>query len=299
MFPCLKSRSRTLFIDDDEAYIEVLAAVMPSRLSARFFSHPGEVDADLGRQAQLLREEQVLLMAMDPAREGAAIAQGLTYLQWPDRRDIAAVLVSDHAMPAETGVALCRRHHYHGFRRVLLTGAADADLAVGAFNSGDIEHFIPKQTQKLMAKVTSAIDEQQSVSMQVRGACLETFMPIESRSLLTHDGVAERLSALLKEHDVVEYVTVGSPLGVLGLKSDGSCLWFQIESVASLPHLQAIVSDAGWDLPGVELIVNDRLVPNLDLVAQMSGVHPSLCPGLELAPEIVVGIFTVGLERAT
>lgn len=298
MFPCLKTRSRTIFIDDDEAFIEVLSEVMPSRLAARFFSHPNGVDADLKNQAQWLLDEQLMLMALDPSREGGAIAKAMDYLMWPDRRNIVGVMISDHAMPAETGIELCHRHRYHGLRRILLTGAADADLAVGAFNSGTIECFIPKQSQRLIAQVTRAIDDQILLSSSDRGTCLETFMPREGRAVLGREDVAKGLSNLLEQHQIVDYVTLGVPLGVLGLKADGSCCWIQVEALDSLPLLQSLARDAGWVIAGVERIVNDRLVPNVDMAAQLSGAQPCLAPAVELAPGIIAGVFSVVSEVA-
>lgn len=291
MFPYLKISTRTLLVDDDETFVDALSNVIPARLHPQFCLHPSEVDRALVNEAELLMREQGLLMALDPSREGPCLARALDFLRSPERREIFTVLVSDHAMPAEMGAMLCGRHRYAGLRRILLTGAADVDVAVEAFNSGSIDHFLPKQTPRLIDKLVAVIGDHHCVSAAERGACLGQFQTAQGRSLLARKEVADGLSKLLEDLSVVEYVTLGSPLGVMGLKSDGEAIWIQLEELESLPLLQSMAGEMGWDQPEVGRIVSDRLLPNLDLAVQFDGVNPVSVKGLELAEGVLAGVF--------
>jgi CheY-like chemotaxis protein len=291
MFPLLKIEPRTLFVDDDEAIIEVFSNVMPARFRGHFCNRTVEVDSALGNAAELFEREQTLLMAMDPSREGSPLDCALEYLRWIRSTPVFSVLVSDHVMPEESGVELCLRHRYHGLRRILLTGVADSDLAVKAFNRGAIEQFIPKQTPRLFESVVSIIDEHHQISSADRGSCLLAFLSLRSREILNAPGVAAGLDGLLKEQAVVDYVAVASPLGVMGTRRDGSGVWIQIEEETSLPLLQSMAHEVGWNEPQVNLICSHQLLPNVDLVAQVDGVAPAFAKGVEISKGILAGVF--------
>lgn len=293
MFPYLKSAARTLLVDDDETFIQALSGVLPPWLNALYCLHPSEVDRALALEPERLMREQSLLMALDPSREGPILARALDYLGWIDRKQIFSVLVSDHAMPAETGLSLCGRHRYPGLHRVLLTGAADADLAIKAFNSGAIDHFIPKQTPRLAGSLVAAVDDHHRISVHDRGACLGRFLPKYARELLGRSDVEENLNKLLDDQQVIEYVTVAAPMGLMGLTLDGSTVWIQIEEVASLELLQSMAKESGWGQLEAGRIVAERLLPNVDLASQVDGVVPEYARSVEISDGVLAGVFAV------
>lgn len=292
MFPYLKLAPRVLLIDDCTLFIEALSDILPARLSPRLVLHPAEVDAALGNQDALLRAEQEIFSGLHGSTEEPCLLRALAYLRWEGRRSIYSVLVSDYAMPAESGVSLCARHKYLGLRRILLTGIADESLAVTAFNEGAIDHFLLKQTSCLAKDLLESIEGQSRQSSEVRSLQLMQLMPDSARRLFADPLVLSGLGDLLTRFDVVDYIVSVQPLGLMALSASGRALWIQIENEGSLFDLQEMAEASGWLQPEVQLISSGRWLANIDLVAQV-GVLPSLVQGVPLAPGIYAAAFPI------
>jgi len=291
MLPYLKLSPRTLLIDDCDSFIDAMTDILPARLSPRLVLHPADVDAQLADQARLLRAEQVFFSGLDAAAEGPGLLRAVEYLRWEERRRIYSVLVSDHAMPAETGARLCGRHKYVGLRRILLTGAADSDLAVTAFNAGAIEQFLPKQSRKLYEVLVSSIEDQSRKSSEDRSVRLTQSMPDAARRLFSDPAFVDGLKAFLVSCGVVEYIASVQPMGLMALSATGQTLWVQIEDEDSLSNLQEMAEDSGWMQPEVCLISSGKWLANVELVAQVEGVTPALMAGVCLCPGVFAAAF--------
>ncbi len=66
------------------------------------------------------------------------------------------MVVSDHMMPAMTGLELMRevRKRWPYTMRLILTGYADLELALGAINEGEIYRFLTKPWDQVELQLT-------------------------------------------------------------------------------------------------------------------------------------------------
>ncbi len=87
--------------------------------------------------------------------------------------DALDVVVADHRMPGETGVALLTwmRAAHPAVRRILLTGYADQDAMLGAINDAQVFHFLrkPWSNAELVNLVERASEARRS-ELQLRSA---------------------------------------------------------------------------------------------------------------------------------
>ena len=92
------------------------------------------------------------------------------------------VVVSDHSMPAMTGVeffAILRRLH-EGVRRVMMTGQSDLEITMGAINNGRVERFIEKPwTNQDLCRILRELDA------EVRAARRKASLPTPHQSAHT------------------------------------------------------------------------------------------------------------------
>ncbi len=70
-----------------------------------------------------------------------------------ERNGEVAVLVIDYNMPGMDGIELCRELRVLPMKKILLTGAADYQQAVAAFNEDLIDCFIQKDSQTLVQDI--------------------------------------------------------------------------------------------------------------------------------------------------
>src|SRR6185369_1896272 len=150
-----------VFLDDDPDYLEMLALVLPRHWHIKLFLRPVECinylqqeppfwEADAWNQQQLI----------DHWREGKRlIPQILGYWsQYTERYALTRVCVVDYSMPGMDGLqALGELVDWPG-SRVLLTGQADEQVAVRAFNRGLIDQFIAKQTPDISRRLIEAVE---------------------------------------------------------------------------------------------------------------------------------------------
>ena len=100
--------------------------------------------------------------------------------------------------------------------RVLLTGQADEQVAVRAFNRGLIDQFIPKQTPDISRRLIEAVERLLFTSHARHAQTWRVTLSPEQNALLRTPAVADWLNAFCAKH-WVEHVAIGEPFGVLGM----------------------------------------------------------------------------------
>jgi len=291
VIPCLNSPPKVLFIDDDENFVFALESVVPPRIPSQFVIHAHDVDLLLKDEADLLLREQQMFMAVVNGEHRVPLMAAADYFMWPGRKNIVSVLVSDHYMPAENGVSLCARHSHVGLQRLLLTGTPDSELAIDAFNAGSIEHFLPKQTDGMAVKLIEAVEIRHAASLQARSRLLREALSTDHGRSLSRLDVWSAVMGHLERADVTDFLVLDQPFGILGATPRGDLVWFAIEDDASLRELELVVQEATEFKVKPRDVRSAKLIPNLDLAAQVSGVEPTTSPGCPLGEGLYLAAF--------
>jgi len=251
--PPLLTHGRVALIDDSPDFVFTLETLLDGgeyRLAS--FTDPDPLHAFLDARAHLLREEQALLSGLWRAQRemlGTVACDALRFFARPQRLEVPLVLVSDYAMPLETGLSVCARHRYLGFERILLTGVADTEAAVSAFNAGLIEQYVRKQSRSVAEDVAAALRGRLLASAERRGAQLAMAYAADFADAFRRPEVAAEMQKLLTARDVREYMVLGNPQGILAVTSAGEALWIQVETTASLEALDDLLqlADVGTE----------------------------------------------------
>jgi CheY-like chemotaxis protein len=293
----LRVNPRVLFIDDDEEYLDALDTTIPVLFNPSFFPHPSGIDKALEDHLLLIRREQMYFAPFKRDAGVSLIHQALMYFEDPIGREIVSVLVSDYFMPSENGVSLCSRFRLEGLRRVLLTGAADSDLAISAFNAGNIEVFLPKQTTSLLQRLVSVITEQIERSLVVRGKAIESSFTAEALAFYMSPEVYPALMRLLDKHHIKEFIFLGQPLGFVGITDKGRSVWVQIEDEGSIRDLASTLLEMEWTQENVSKVLRRESLVCLDLSAQIEGVDLRLEPLTVVCQEpfVAAAVFEINV----
>ena len=255
-----------IFLDDDRDYLEMLAEVMPPDWYVRLFlrpvacieqlmQEPARWEADAWAQQEIINRW----------REGAAlIPQILRY--WRDdasaRFAFTRVCVVDYAMPAMSGLRVLSELAGWSGSRVLLTGRADEQLAVSAFNRGLIEQFIPKQSTDIRLRLTDAIQSLRQLADARQQQTWRATLTREQHALLCDPAIAKALENLILRQGWIEYVVIGAPFGVLALDPKGGVSWLQLEPASKLAEMAA---SQGWDAATGQDIRDGKKLIDLEL----------------------------------
>lgn len=258
-----------IFLDDDRDYLEMLAEVMPSDWYVRLLlrpvaciellqQEPARWEADAWAQQEIIHRW----------RNGSAlIPQILQY--WRDdgteRFAFTRVCVVDYAMPAMSGLRVLSELTDWSGSRILLTGRADEQLAVSAFNRGLIEQFVPKQSTDIRLLLSDAIQRMRQLPDARHQQIWRTTLSRAQHALLCEPAIAQALGNLILRQGWIEYVVIGAPFGVLALDPQGGVNWLQLEPADKLPELAELAASQGWDAAIVQDIRAGKILIDLEL----------------------------------
>ncbi|MEZ0309814.1 MAG: response regulator [Ramlibacter sp.] len=266
-FPLFQRPGTVVFVDDDPDYLEMLALVLPRHWRVKLFTRPDACinylqqeppfwEADAWNQQQLIEQW----------RDGKAlIPQVLDYWsKYTERYALARVCVVDYSMPSMDGLqALSELVDWPG-SRVLLTGQADEQIAVRAFNRGLIDQFIPKQSPDIAGTLIGAVEHLLATPNPRHAQTWRATLSPEQNALLRMPSIGRELSAFAAKC-WIEHVAIGDPFGVLGVDSNGRTSWLQLESREGLAALAELAEIEGVAPSALAEIRAGRSLANLEL----------------------------------
>lgn len=276
-FPLFHRPGTVVFLDDDPDYLEMLALVLPRQWHVKLFLRPLECinylqqeppfwEADAWNQQQLVEQWR----AGKPL-----IPQVLAYWsKYTERYALTRVCVFDYSMPAMDGLtALGELVDWPG-SRVLLTGQADEQVAVRAFNRGLIDQFIAKQTPDISRRLIEAVEHLLATPNARHAQIWRATLAPDQNALLRNASVRRDLAAFVSKR-WVEHVVMGDPFGILGMDSQGRVGWLQLETREGLKALAELAEIEGIASEAVAEIRTGRTLADLELRQSLGRKEPA------------------------
>ena len=305
-FAIYRRPAGVVFLDDDRNYLEMLAEVMPPDWYVRLFlrpvaciglllEEPSRWEEDTWRQQEIINRW----------REGAAlIPQILAY--WRNdgmaRFALTQVCVVDYSMPAMSGLRVLSELAPWTGSRILLTGRADEQLAVSAFNRGLIEQFIPKQSPEIRQRLTQAIHHLMRQPDARHQQIWRATLSREQHTLLCDPVISAQLEQFATAQGWVEHVVIGAPFGVLALDRSGKAVWLQLEPAQRLAELAEMAESEGWDARAVQDVASGRKIIDLELQLALGGEHKATAQTAALVASepsaLYLATFTIDAQFA-
>ena len=274
--PLVHRPGSILFLDDDTDYLEMLGMVIPAHIQVELFSRPAGFARRMAQEPERWEADaQRQLQMIDRWRNGhPLLPQILRYWSGqPERHRLVQSCVVDYAMPGTDGLAVLNTLLDWPGSRVLLTGQADEQIAVKAFNSGLIDQFVPKQTHDITRHLLSVLRKLAQAPHVRLNTLWRSVLTPEQQSLLQMPSVEQNLQRYSQTH-WVEHVVLGEPFGLLGVDVDGRCEWLQLEPVAGLPALAEVAGSAGLDFETVRAIRAGEQLAAVELHQQLGLTGP-------------------------
>lgn len=274
--PLVHRPGSILFLDDDTDYLEMLGMVIPAHIQVELFSRPAGFARRMAQEPERWEADaQRQLQMIDRWRNGhPLLPQILRYWSGqPERHRLVQSCVVDYAMPGTDGLAVLNTLLDWPGSRVLLTGQADEQIAVKAFNSGLIDQFVPKQTHDITRHLLSVLRKLAQAPHVRLNTLWRSVLTPEQQSLLQMPSVVQNLQRYSQTH-WVEHVVLGEPFGLLGVDVDGRCEWLQLEPVAGLPALAEVAGSAGLDFETVRAIRAGEQLAAVELHQQLALTGP-------------------------
>ena len=154
-----------------------------------------------------------------------------------------SVLVVDYSMPQMNGVQLCEALRHLPCKKILFTGVADEKVAVDAFNRGLIDRYIKKSDDDALDKLETEIIALQREYFAARTDPLRDMLTLHNYSFVGDPAFAALVSALLREHAIVEHYVYSNPAGILMYDADGQAQLMVVETETSMNSHYEVACD--------------------------------------------------------
>ena len=285
-FPLFRRPGAVVFLDDDPAYLEMLAMVLPRHWHVRLHlraqacvnqlqQEPPKWEADAWVQQEIIERWR----AGSPL-----IPQILHYWATQTGRfDLSRVCVFDYALPGMDGLqALGELTDWPG-GRVLLTGQADEHVAVSAFNRGLIDQFIAKQTPDISQHLITVVQRMLDQPLIRHSHIWRAALTQPQHALLQMPSVGRQLAGLASKH-WIEHAVIGHPFGILGMDAQGQVSWLQMETSTGLAELAELAEAAGLDAVALDDIRAGCTLVDLELQQALGHAGPP-----RLKPAFAIG----------
>lgn len=288
-FPLYHRPSSLVFLDDEPSYLEMLAMVMPREQNILFFTRVNDYKDYVGAKAlewQLdLNCHQEILRKW---YEGQALPQQIFdyWTQQGQRYTLPLTAVVDYAMPAATGLQVLKESPAWPTYRVLLTGKADEQVAIAAFNDGWIDRFLTKQHPDLARQLLRHVHQLSSSPILSHESLWLNAMRSDRRLALQQRATQHALNEWLATHRCIEYVILPEPFGLLALDRNAHAHWLQFELAHDLHNAADVAEVAGASEDQRHAIASGRALSSAEWqMATRSGIPPALSPAWSLGPQ--------------
>jgi len=138
------------------------------------------------------------------------------------RFEQVSVVVVDFDMPEMDGLEFCRNLKNRAIKKILLTGKADEQTAVRAFNSKAIDRFIRKQDEDVMLQLNRAIAELQREHFEQVEHMLADALSVGTHMFMRDPAFAALFADIARELGIVEHYLCCAPDGILMLDMAGA-----------------------------------------------------------------------------
>lgn len=246
------------FVDDSLQFLSNLSLQLDSRLAYRLYSSPFAALVALNGSAQMppVAERFFSLYRhrndKSVARHVIDVSLDMIHREVHNehRFEQVSVVVVDYDMPEIDGLELCRSLKSKALKKILLTGKADEQTAVRAFNEKTIDRFIRKQDDDVMSQLNRAIAELQREHFDQIEHMLADALSVGSHLFLRDAAFAERFAEIARSLNIVEHYLCCGPDGILMLDMGGGAhlLIVQTEEMMRTHYEIAYDQDAPEEL---------------------------------------------------
>ncbi|MEM1436504.1 MAG: hypothetical protein AAGG11_20810 [Pseudomonadota bacterium] len=272
----------TLFciIDDNQSYLHGLSVELDDEWPHLAFTQPLEALAYLNARARTPLAQrciQALPSAGGNARCELKLDQIEQEINDTRRFEQVSVVLIDYAMPRLDGLGLSRALELPFAQKAMLTGVAEEQTAIEAFNAGLIDYFIKKQSVSSTGSIIELLRQLQEAYFAQQSAALMTALGTEAPQFLNDPAMIELIRNRMRRQQLVEYYLVAEPSGLLMLDADGGLVRLLALNPAELEAQQTLAASYAAPADVQRALASGTVVLNL-------WDHPQEYPGGEPYP---------------
>lgn len=222
--------TQVILLDDDPDFLEGVSLMLNKSLSFKLFQSAHEA-LDYVNKAH--KHVQIQERCYSNYKTGPLESDSLTHIDIDKlhlealngaRFQTASTVIVDYSMPEMNGLEFLLKLKNPFIKKVLLTGQADMELAIKAFNKQLIDQFIDKHDPKLRLKLNSIIDsfQDQYFKNSYKLIC-DPIIANNRDAFLVDKNFQDFFYDFRQKYNYAEYYMIDSPaLGFLVIDDKGN-----------------------------------------------------------------------------
>ena len=245
-------QSTIIVIDDDREFLESFRSRFRRRMLCRAFGDPEEAIRHIRKTTPRMPRHSGCVVPGDLVSSDGdqavvfrpAVIRDL--MHDANRFEEVSVAVIDYDMPGINGLEVCRRLRDLPLRKVMLTGAADEKLAMGAFNEGLIDRFVLKQEADAVDRLEEVIHQLQVDYFGRIGNELSSLIGLNESAFLVDPVFHKYFDTLMERENAVEYFLSENPPGLQLVRGDGVVRTLLVQHYGAPPAASRRGSTSGF-----------------------------------------------------
>lgn len=275
--------TQVVLVDDDPDFLEGISLMLDKELSFKLFQSATaalQYVNEAHRHVDLVRrcytsyktgpQESDALSHIDIGKLHHEILNGFRF-------QTCSTVIVDYSMPEMNGLDFLKSLRNPYIRKVLLTGQADMELAVKAFNQQLIDQFIDKHDPRLKPKLNATIATFQDQYFRSSFKLVTDPILANNRDgFLTSPEFQEFFAELRRQVRCVEYYMLDTPhSGFLLVDAAGERRCLLVYSQPALDEHVEQLEDIGAPAELVAQVRSGQILPVYDVQAvPISRQHP-------------------------
>lgn len=168
----------------------------------------------------------------------------------PEKNKTITVIIVDYSMPLMNGVEFCEKIAHLPVLKIMLTGHADFNIAIDAFNRGIIDKFLVKDSPNMLAAISESINSMQNAFFEKQSLPLLNCLVANKNTVINTIEYKNHFAKVVNTLNALEYYI----LDVLGS--------YLIISENRQHYYFMVLLDMQLDA-FVDVAKNSRVAPNL------------------------------------
>ena len=267
---CCYFPSMAILIDDNQHFLDSIIFKLDDKLAYQSYDKPYQA-------LEFLKEKYQSCLKVDKWISANASHQdykstnlhpvninvGNIYQELYNLRrfnEISLVMV-DYSMPSINGVDFCRQISDLPVKKVLVTGEADHDIAIRAFNDGIIDQFIRKDAYDFTQRINQIIFGLQKNYFQDFSETIAEILSLEQNYPFADPIFAEFFDQLCKEREIMEYYLFEKIGSFLLLDINAKPSWLIVKDEMQLKTFYQEIKNNNISFPLQEQLKDNFFIP--------------------------------------
>jgi CheY-like chemotaxis protein len=224
--------STTIFVDDDIHFLKSLSLQLSTHSACLTFQNPFEALEYVRQYKNTEFTERCIVHNTHADEDEPEIKIDLKQIYKevfnPNRFSEVTIALVDYSMPGMNGVEFCRQIKNSEIKKIMLTGEADHNIAVQAFNEGIIDRFIMKGSPDMIKEVNKAVRDMQLEYYINQSKLLNVALEnnqVAAPSFLNDPEFSKLFYQIINENNITEFYLLENAGNFLLIDSKGKVNW--------------------------------------------------------------------------